>query len=909
MPLIVRMALHTGPAEANPDDLRSGQYVSSITLSTTSRLLSAAHGGQILLSTVTEELAREQLPPDAELRDLGTYRLRDLARPQRIFQLSAPGLPNAFPPLVATNTALTNIPVAATSFVGRSHELAEVKALLAGTRLLTLAGTGGTGKTRLALQVAAEVRDLYPDGAWLVELAPLSDPALVPQAIASALGVREQPGHSLLDMLEGHLLSRTMLLVLDNCEHMLDACVAIVVELQRSAPGLTVLTTSREPLGVSGEVTYRVPSLSLPATGAALEPDDLLQYEAVRLFVERVRAMLPNFQLTAQNARCHRPDLPPPGRHSPGHRAGRRPRACAFAGTDRRAPRRSLQASDRRQPQRPSPPADPAGPGRLELRPALGTRTRPAPPPLGLFRRLDARGRRASDRLPGPEFCGRWLGWRGLGLRRAGLALPPDRPVAGRRRYRRRGGPLPPARNDPPVCARKASGRRRVYARPRPAPGLLYGAARTGRRRVHVLESYGRAGARGRQFPHRPGVGHRHPAPRRNPPGQLSDRFLGRPRPGDRGPSLAERSAADCLWRYSPTRESSLPGDRRLCCRHIRAGLPGLRPRGLPQRPPRARGECGRSSSAWDRRYPGQSLGMLAVVAALQGDARAARSAADESLELARQSADRRWLGFAFYASGEVAGQVEGDQKKARALFGEAVRLGRAWGGRMGQAMAVWGLGMAAYREGLYDEARAQFRESMRIYDLTHARTALNVARSALADVARKQGRFAEATSLYREAMVEWRQLGNLGAVARCMECIAFVTAAQADAIAAQPPAAPSEKSAPSERSALSDRPAQAGLASVAATSVAGASAGAPAGSPAPFTLLANAARLLGAAQALRESGAASPMTAEETVEYERLVAAARAVADPSAFDAAWNEGCTLTAAQAIDYTLKNDLV
>ena len=249
---------------------------------------------------------RDQLPPDVDLRDLGAHRLRDLVRPEHIFQVSAPGLPDDFPPLSAPNVALTNIPAALTSFVGRTRELAEVKELLAGTRLLTLTGTGGTGKTRLALQVAAEVRNgnLYPDGAWLVELAPLSDPGLVLQAIASALGVREQRGHSLLDMLRGHLLASRLLLVLDNCEHMLEACVAAVTELQRSAPGLTIIITSREPLGVGGEVTYRVPSLSLPQPGTVVEPDELLQYEAIRLFVERARAVLPGFQLTAQNMRA-----------------------------------------------------------------------------------------------------------------------------------------------------------------------------------------------------------------------------------------------------------------------------------------------------------------------------------------------------------------------------------------------------------------------------------------------------------------------------------------------------------------------------------------------------------------------------------------------------------------------------
>src|ERR687890_1354519 len=195
-----------------------------------------------------------------------------------------------------------NLPLELSSFVGREKELAEVKRLLGDSRLLTLTGSGGCGKTRLALAVADELSEGFEEGVWLVELAPLADPSLVPQAVAATLGVREQPGRSLTEMLSGYLGSKKLLLVLDNCEHLVEACAELAEALLRFCPGLCVLATSREALGITGEVAWPVPSLSLPDLRRQPDIESLSHYESARLFVERTEAVKPTFALTEQNA-------------------------------------------------------------------------------------------------------------------------------------------------------------------------------------------------------------------------------------------------------------------------------------------------------------------------------------------------------------------------------------------------------------------------------------------------------------------------------------------------------------------------------------------------------------------------------------------------------------------------------
>lgn len=295
-----RMGLHTGAAQ-----LRDGDYFGP-TLNRCARLMSAGHGGQILLSDATQELCRDVLPAYATLLVLGEHRLKDLIRPETIYQLIHPTLVEVFPALrTLNNPALpNNLPQQLTSFIGREKPLADVAELLGKTRLLTLTGIGGTGKTRLSLQVAADALEQYPDGVWLIELASVSEPTLVPQTIASVLGLKEQSGQTISQTLIEHLKEKCLLLVLDNCEHLVSACANIAALLLRSCPSVKILASSREALGIAGEQVYRVPSLSLPdpQQGKAATVESLSQFESVRLFIDRAQAVKPDFAVTNANA-------------------------------------------------------------------------------------------------------------------------------------------------------------------------------------------------------------------------------------------------------------------------------------------------------------------------------------------------------------------------------------------------------------------------------------------------------------------------------------------------------------------------------------------------------------------------------------------------------------------------------
>jgi predicted ATPase/DNA-binding CsgD family transcriptional regulator len=296
-PVRLRVALHTAEAQRHDKDNYFDGAVNRCT-----RLRDVAHGGQIVLSRTTRDLVLDRLPEHAELTDLGVHRLRDLGRPEHVFGLVHPDLPNEFPPLRSLDTLPNNLPGELTSFVGRRAELAQIGDPLARVRLLTLIGAGGCGKTRLALQAAADAMDRHPDGVWLVELARLENAALVPAAVTGALGLREVPGRALLDTLVEHLCARRVLVVLDNCEHLLAACAQLADAMLRGCASLTILATSREPLGVPGEITWRVPSMSLP-TEPEREPIEALRLsDAVSLFIERAAQVRPHFTITTANA-------------------------------------------------------------------------------------------------------------------------------------------------------------------------------------------------------------------------------------------------------------------------------------------------------------------------------------------------------------------------------------------------------------------------------------------------------------------------------------------------------------------------------------------------------------------------------------------------------------------------------
>jgi class 3 adenylate cyclase len=283
-PIRLRIGVHSGEVRLRDE----GNYIGP-TINRTARLRDLAHGGQTVLSGMAADLVLDSLPADTWLTDLGSHELRGVFRPERVVQLCHPDLRNEFPPLRTPSTVAShNLPVQLTSFVGRGAEIKDVRQILADNRLVTLTGAGGAGKTRLAIQTAAEITTEFADGAWYVDLAPITDPDLVPIAVARALGLPDQPGRSTMDTLVRFVGDRQMLIVLDNCEHLLDACAALVVALLGACRRLTLLATSREPIGVTGEATWRVPSLSLAD-------------EALELFADRARLAQADFTITDAN--------------------------------------------------------------------------------------------------------------------------------------------------------------------------------------------------------------------------------------------------------------------------------------------------------------------------------------------------------------------------------------------------------------------------------------------------------------------------------------------------------------------------------------------------------------------------------------------------------------------------------
>jgi predicted ATPase/class 3 adenylate cyclase len=277
----VRMGVHSGEASLTAVGLVG------LDVHRAARIAAVAHGGQVVLSATTAALLRDSMPAGAGLRDLGFHRLKDLGRPEQIFQLEADGIPTAFPPLRSLDNPklLNNLPAQVSSFIGRDAELAELRRLLTTSRLVTLTGPGGAGKTRLGLQLAAELSDGSGDGVWFADLAPVKDADLVAATVASVLGIRADPGRPLIDTLVDAVGQRSLLVLLDNCEHVIDTCAKLADALVRSCPNIVLLATSREPLGIDGELVYRVPSMDTPADDD--DVDAIRGSEAVQLFTDR----------------------------------------------------------------------------------------------------------------------------------------------------------------------------------------------------------------------------------------------------------------------------------------------------------------------------------------------------------------------------------------------------------------------------------------------------------------------------------------------------------------------------------------------------------------------------------------------------------------------------------------------
>ncbi len=297
-PIKVRMGIHTSAAQLNNEN----QYSGYASLALTQRIMSAGHGGQILLSQTAHDLTRDKLPAQAQFMDMGERCLKDVVRPEHLYQFMVPDLPSEFAPLNTLESFNHNLPAQLTSFIGREPELAEIKKLISANRIVTLTGSGGAGKTRLSLHAGAECLSLFSNGVWFAELAPVTDPALVPQALLSIFDLREDSHRTVLEVLINYLRPKTVLLMLDNCEHLIATCAQISAVLLRACPNLKILASSREALGIAGEVPYRVPSLATPNPTHIPPLENLLDIDAMRLFMERATTAKSDFKLTKDNA-------------------------------------------------------------------------------------------------------------------------------------------------------------------------------------------------------------------------------------------------------------------------------------------------------------------------------------------------------------------------------------------------------------------------------------------------------------------------------------------------------------------------------------------------------------------------------------------------------------------------------
>lgn len=293
----VRMGIHSGNAEWSGSD-----YMGYITLARTARVMSVAHGGQILISNDAYKLSESESLNEISFRDLGERRLKDLVQPMNLYQILSPALPSDFPPLKTLDARPNNLPVQLTNFIGREKELLDIKKLLKSTRLLTILGSGGTGKTRLALQAAADLIDEFANGVYVSEMAAISDPFYITKVLIDSLQVKEKPGYSQEESLIDFLKGKEILIIIDNCEHLIYECAKLTGRILQNCPDLKIIATSREALNCIGEQIYRLPSMTVPENLNESNPEQITQYESVRLFIERALSVNINFRVNNDNA-------------------------------------------------------------------------------------------------------------------------------------------------------------------------------------------------------------------------------------------------------------------------------------------------------------------------------------------------------------------------------------------------------------------------------------------------------------------------------------------------------------------------------------------------------------------------------------------------------------------------------
>jgi predicted ATPase/class 3 adenylate cyclase/TolA-binding protein len=749
----VRMALHTGAAEARDNDY-FGQPLNRV-----ARLLAAGYGGQVLLSSPTQDLTRDALPPSARLKGLGEHRLRDLNRPEMVYQLLHPALPAEFAPLKSLDSAAlpNNLPRQLTSFIGREKEVADVTGLLTKISLLTLTGSGGCGKTRLSLQVAADMLEQFPDGVWLVELAPLADPALVPQTVASALNLAEQVGKSFTQTLTEHLKSRRLLLILDNCEHLLSACAHLSDALLRACPQIKILASSREGLGIAGELTYRVPSLSLPDPKQSVTVESVSQYEAVRLFIERALFHLPGFAVTNQNA---------PALASVCHRLDGIPLAIELAAA--RVKSLSVEEINTRLDNRfrlLTGGSKTALPRQQTLRALIDWS-------YGL---LNAQEKVLLTRLS--VFSGGWM------LAAAESVCCADEAVGIGQHQSDRGTPAAGKAIEAPPLLPTAHC---------PLPDfevldLLSGLAdkslviaepqgeTTRYRLLETVRQYARDRLAEREESMVVRLRHR-------------DYFLTLAEAA--GPKL--RGAEQAQWlSVLEAEHDNLRQALTFCLEEPEGGEAGLRLGAALWQFWLVRGHLseGRQHLAAVLSRPMESVSMTAraqalygagVLASMQGDYGTARILYDEGLVIVRELGDMLGVANSLHNLGNVAAD-QGDNAAALALYEESLAMRRELGNQQGIAASLLNLGTVAQDQGDWAAARVRYEESLTLFRELGDERSIAVALLNLGTVAHDLGDYAPARALHQESVTIFRALGDKLGIANALYCLGTVVRDQGD--------------------------------------------------------------------------------------------------------------------------------
>ncbi len=841
----VRIALHSG------EPLGATEGYVGLDLHKVSRICTIGHGGQILLSESARGLIEQAAAPGVSVRDLGAHRLKDLHRPERIAQLLHRDLPAEFPPLRSLDSLPNNLPHQLTSFVGRDREMAEVRRMLETTRLLTLTGSGGCGKTRLAMQVAAELVDRFPDGVWLVELGALSDDAQVAQAVASAVGVREQPGRPLLATLTDDLQPRHLLLVLDNCEHVLAGSAHIAYSLLSASPHLRILATSREPLGITGEVAWRVPSLAVPDPVRLPPLERLSEFDAVRLFRDRAASVLPPFRLTPQNAPfvtqiCHRLDGIPLAIEL----AAARVRALSveqiaermgdafllLTGGSRTSPLRQqtlraamdwsyrlLSGSEQALLCRLSVFA---GGSTLEAAEVVCTGGSVAPGEV-------------LDRLSG--------------LVDKSLVVADDQGVE--RRFRMLETIRQYARDKLGETAEDVETRRRhrswfLNLAEQVEPKLL-ASAEPWLSRLEVEHDNIRAAL---DFSLQSGEGE------------------------------AGLRLAGALRRFWMVRGYWTEGRQRIEAALVQeAGPAPLRSKALTAAASLAQsqGDYQRTEAlaqeslaiqraGHDHRGMADSLNVLGIARLERGDYPGARRLLEESLTSARRADERHLAASALINLANVA-EHEGDYDRAAVLCQESLELFRAADDHRGSAFALNLLGVVASDQGDYDTARARFEEGLALRRTLGDRRGIAGSLSQLALVAREGGDLDLARRYYEESLSIQRELGDSRGIATTLRNLGLVAWRQGAVARARGLMEESLVMRQTQENKTRIAECLEGLARVA---------------PAPE----RAARLLGAAESLRER-VGTPLPPAERPEHTHVVDAVRKALSPAAFAAHWTQG------------------